>query len=358
MSDVHSISSRDLGPRRLTVELTNSCNLHCSYCLRDDDALHKTPANFMPVEFFESLVKQAKQAIGIAEVTFTGGEPTLHPRFGEILALVAANGLKTSFVTNGWNFEKIWPKLVAHRDAVTHVAFSLDGPTREDHDKWRGDGSFVRIVRAFSLCFAGDLPFIVKVGIRRDTFERLEQIALFAARMGASGLSFGHVMPTSTGVEDSSGLSLEERQRVEQEIANLARIFKMKIAIDVGYANLDPTPPCSPLAGLSGNVDYQGRLSLCCNLSGFRGGAGEQDVAADLHEQDFGTAYVALSQIQRNMLMVREKQLSSVSDESAVDLYTASPCLLCLDTFGKLPWRQPAMQKAVAAKALPVLGAL
>ena len=358
MSDVYSIPSRDLGPRRLTVELTNTCNLHCSYCLRDDDALHHAPANFMSVEFFESLLKQAKQAIGIAEVTFTGGEPTLHPKFGEILALVAENGLRTSFVTNGWNFEKLWPKLVAHRDSVTHVAFSLDGPTREDHDRWRGDGSFVRVVRAFSLCFAGALPFVVKVGIRRDTFERLEQIALFAARMGAAGLSFGHVMPTSSDVEDGSALSLEERQRVELEIAGLARIFKMKIGIDVGYANLDPRPPCSPLAGLSGNVDYQGRLSVCCNLSGFRGGVGEEDVAADLNEQDFATAYAALSQIQGNMLKTRERRLSSVLDESTIDLYTASPCLLCLDTFGKLPWRQTRIQKPIAAKALPVLGAI
>jgi MoaA/NifB/PqqE/SkfB family radical SAM enzyme len=358
MSDVYSIPSRDLGPRRLTVELTNTCNLHCSYCLRDDDALHHAPVNFMSVEFFESLLKQAKQAIGIAEVTFTGGEPTLHPKFGEILALVAENGLRTSFVTNGWNFEKLWPKLVAHRDSVTHVAFSLDGPTREDHDRWRGDGSFVRVVRAFSLCFAGALPFVVKVGIRRDTFERLELIALFAARMGAAGLSFGHVMPTSTDVEDCSSLSLAERQRAELEIANLARIFKMKIGIDVGYANLDPRPPCSPLAGLSGNVDYQGRLSVCCNLSGFRGGVGEEDVAADLNEQDFATAYAALSQIQGNMLKTRERRLSSVLDESAIDLYTASPCLLCLDTFGKLPWRQTRIQKPIAAKALPVLGAI
>ena len=358
MSDVQSIPSRDLGPRRLTVELTNTCNLHCTYCLRDDDALHHEPANFIPVKFFESLLKQAKQAIGIAEVTFTGGEPTLHPQFSEILSLVAANGLKTSFVTNGWNFERLWPKLVAHRNAVTHVAFSIDGPTREDHDKWRGDGSFVRVVRAFSLCFAGEVPFVVKVGIRRDTFQKLEQIVLFAARMGAAGLSFGHVMPTSNDVADSSALSFEERQRVEQEIANLARIFKMKIGIDVGYANLDPRPPCSPLAGLSANVDYRGRLSLCCNLSGFRGGVGERDVAADLHEQDFATAYEALSRIKSHMLAVREKRLLNVSADPAVDLYTASPCLLCLDTFGKLPWRQGAVEKSIAAKALPVLGAI
>ncbi|MEO8257914.1 MAG: hypothetical protein ABI868_11265 [Acidobacteriota bacterium] len=42
----------DYGPRRLTVELTNVCNLHCSYCLRDEDALHHNPANFLPVALF------------------------------------------------------------------------------------------------------------------------------------------------------------------------------------------------------------------------------------------------------------------------------------------------------------------
>src|SRR5688572_20004563 len=131
------------------VELTNVCNLHCSYCLRDEDALYHTPANFLAAEFFESIVQQARESFGITHLTFTGGEPTLHPRFDKILAIAKANDLKVSFVTNGWNFEKIWPTLLVHRDTVTHVAFSLDGQTREEHDKWRGEGSFVRLVRAF-----------------------------------------------------------------------------------------------------------------------------------------------------------------------------------------------------------------
>src|SRR4029453_19284723 len=229
--------SPDYGPRRLSVELTNICNLHCSYCLRDEDALYHTPANFFSPELLKSIVRQAREAIGITHLTFTGGEPTLHPRFDEILTIAEANDLKVSFVTNGWNFEKIWPTLLAHRNAITHVAFSLDGPTREKHDKWRSDGSFVRLVRAFSRCFAADVPFLVKVGIRRDTLPNLEQIALFAARMGAAGLNFMHVMPTSADVEDASALNLDERRLAEKEIASLSRIFKMKIGIDVGYSN-------------------------------------------------------------------------------------------------------------------------
>lgn len=346
--------SPDYGPRRLSVELTNICNLHCSYCVRDEDALYHTPAKFFPPALFESIVRQAREAIGITHVNFTGGEPTLHPQFDRVLEIAESHDLKVSFVTNGWNFEKIWPKLLAHRSAITHVAFSLDGPTTEKHDEWRGEGSFVRLVRAFSRCFAGDLPFMVKVVIRRDTFPQLEQLALFAARMGAAALHFAHVTPTSPDIENTSALNLDERTQAEREIAALARIFKMKIGIDVGYYNLDEAPPCSALAGVSANVDYRGRLSLCCNLSGYRSGVGEEDVAADLSKHDFASAHSLLSKIAADKLAERVRRLRDTT--SNADLYTASPCLFCLDTSGKLPWRRSTAADAATARVLPVLG--
>lgn len=350
--------SADYGPRRLSVELTNICNLHCSYCLRDEDALYHTPAKFFPPELLESIVRQARESIRITHLNFTGGEPTLHPRFDEILKIAESNCLKISFVTNGWNFEKIWPKLIAHRNAITHVAFSLDGDTREQHDKWRGDGSFTRLVRAFSRCFAAEFPFIVKVVVRRDTLPQLEQLALFAARMGAAALQFAHVTPTSGDVENTSALNLDERSQAEREIAALSRIFKMKIGINVGYHNVDPAPPCSALAGVSANVDYHGRLSLCCNMSGYRSGIGDEDVAADLTKVDFASAFEKLSKIAAAKLAERASRLNDAATHHIpLDLYTASPCLFCLDTYGKLPWRQTTTD-AASPRSLPVLGAV
>ena len=105
----------DYGPRRLTVELTNICNLHCSYCLRDEDALYHSPADFLSVELFARIARDARDSMGIEQVMFTGGEPTLHPDFGKLLAAVAALDLKCSFVTNGWHFERVWPLLSEHR---------------------------------------------------------------------------------------------------------------------------------------------------------------------------------------------------------------------------------------------------
>ena len=50
-------------------------------------------------------------------------------------------------------------------------------------------------------------------------------------------------MPTSNAVEDESSLSLAEQRAAEEEIAILARIFKMDIGIDVGYYNIDESRP-------------------------------------------------------------------------------------------------------------------
>ena len=347
-------ASPDYGPRRLTVELTNICNLHCSYCLRDEDALYHSPANFLSADLFARVAREARELMSIEQVMFTGGEPTLHPDFGKILAVVGDLDLKCSFVTNGWHFERIWPVLREHRHALTHVAFSLDGATAESHDRWRGSGSFERVVRAFTRCWANQLPFNVKVGIRRDTVPQLQEIAMFAARLGAAGLSFAHIMPTSADVEDASALSLEERAEAEREIGLLARILRMRIGIDVGYYNTELVAPCSALAGVSGNINYRGHLSLCCNLSGFRGGDGEEDIIANLNQVDFGAALTRLQELAADQSERRLRELKTQAAEGIKpDLTTGSPCLFCLNTLGKTPWSP--LQSAAIARTLPVL---
>jgi MoaA/NifB/PqqE/SkfB family radical SAM enzyme len=345
---------RDYGAPRLIVELTNVCNLHCSYCLRDEDALYHTKANFFPVELLRRVVREARESIGARAVMFTGGETTLHPRFREVVEAVGAEGLTCSFVTNGWHFERVWPAVAANRGTVTHVSFSIDGPTREAHDRWRGEGSFVRLVRAFARCNAAGLPFIVKLGLRRDTLPLLEQTAVFAARMGAASMSLGHNLPTSGAADGELSLTAEERTEAEQEIAVLARILKMRVTLEVGYSNLDPEPPCSALAGVSCNVDYRGRLSLCCNLSGYRGAVGEADVVADLNAEGFAAAFERLQGVASAQLARRREALAESAREGrGADIYLGSPCLFCLSSFGKLPWHAPA-----PPRSLPVLQAV
>src|SRR5215475_6769593 len=150
--------------------------------------------------------------------------------------------------------------------------------------------------------------------------------------MGAASLNFVHVMPTSSAVADDVALSLDEQRVAQQEIAILARIFKMDIGIDVGYYNVDETrPPCAPLAGTSMNIDYRGRLSLCCNLSGFRGAAEEHDVVADLNVESFTVAYARFQELVALQIQRRQDALAALRAQAVTpDVYTGSPCLYCL----------------------------
>lgn len=342
--DTEEHLSDDYGPRRLSVELANICNLHCSYCFRSEDNLYSQHAEFFPLELLRRVISEAREAAQITRINFTGGEPTLHPQFAEILNAIATAELQASFVTNGWHFERTWPAVAANRKAITYVAFSLDGIDRETHDRWRGNGSFDRLIRAFSRCYMSQLPFAVKIVIRRDLVDQLERIAVFAARMGASALNFGHVMPTSSGFKNELSLNRDEQRAVEEEIAILARIFKMKIGIDVGYYNVDEQrAPCAPLAGASMNIDYRGRLSLCCNLSGFRGAAGEPDVVADLKVEPFASALSRLRTVASAQLQRRKEALAASRSKGVTpDLYVGSPCLFCLQSHGKIPWHNGA----------------
>lgn len=346
----------DYGPQRFTLELANICNLHCSYCFRAEDNLYANRAEFFSPELLRKILKEAVEAADLKRVIFTGGEPSLHPRFAEVIEIVRDAGLTTSFVTNGWHFERIWPTLNANRETVTHVAFSLDGITREVHDGWRGAGSFDRLIRAFTRCHMTNFPFVIKMTVRRDLVDQLEQCAIFAARMGASGLNFVHIMPTSGAIEETTALNQEERKAVEQEIAVLSRIFKMNVALDVGYYNInEEQAPCSPLAGTSMNIDYQGRLSLCCNLSGFRGAVEEPDVVADLKVESFAIGYQRLLKLADEQLQKRRAALAELRRQGITpDLYTGSPCLFCLQSYGKIPWHSTTVAEPVPLRSLPV----
>jgi MoaA/NifB/PqqE/SkfB family radical SAM enzyme len=354
-SDLNPSEIQDQQHLHLSIELTNRCNLQCSYCIRDDDALYHAAPVFFEPELIDRMLTEACHEFSEVTVSFTGGEPTIHPRFSEILTIVSRHGCKFNFVTNGWLFERVHKAVAGVREAVDAVAFSVDGATIEDHDRWRGKGSFVRVVRAMALCRAQNISFSIKAAIRRDTVPNLEQIALMAARFGAKALLFSHIWPTSDGVQDASGLTLNEQAEAEHEIAILSNIFKMKVGISAGYYNVDEKAPCLPLRGISCNVDYLGRMTLCCNLSGYRGGENSLDVVADLNHEPFLSSFdrlreLASLQLERRAAALRDFEINGLSP----DLSTGSPCLFCYKSFGKIPWHDESA-KGNVVRALPIL---
>src|SRR5262245_57576273 len=107
---------------RLVVELTNRCNLRCAHCF---DERHAGTGD-LPYQLIRRLLDEAR-ACGVTHLSFTGGEPTLHRRFREIVRETVEVGCTFGFVSNGSTFHRLYSWLAEYSRAFKGATFSLDG---------------------------------------------------------------------------------------------------------------------------------------------------------------------------------------------------------------------------------------
>ena len=106
--------------KKIYIEITNRCNLSCSFCLRSE-----RPKAFMPPEEFRAILGKIKDHTGHLALHVLG-EPLLHPELGEILALCHAFDLKVNLTTNGTLLPQSQGLLLAS-PALRQVNISLHG---------------------------------------------------------------------------------------------------------------------------------------------------------------------------------------------------------------------------------------
>ena len=110
------------------IEITDVCNLSCSFCPCGKAALEASPISpdkrreFMSTELFERCI--AESATVADNVYFhVLGEPTLHPGFGEFLKKLEKTPLKLNLTTNGTTIGHVSDSILKC-PAVRQVNFS------------------------------------------------------------------------------------------------------------------------------------------------------------------------------------------------------------------------------------------
>ena len=113
---------------RLTLELTNYCNLSCPMCLRHNIDM---PLGYMDEELFYNLCDQAPT--GTTIFPFWRGESLMHPQVDYLLYYAATiPGLEVVIATNGHllPYDRIPIGLLKHINVISvsiHDALSLEG---------------------------------------------------------------------------------------------------------------------------------------------------------------------------------------------------------------------------------------
>ncbi len=94
--------------KRIYIEITSSCNLHCSFC---QETLR--PPHFMSVDEFAHVIAQIRPFTNYIYL-HVKGEPLLHPHFEELLQICEKANMTVNLTTNATLLYKNLPVLLTH----------------------------------------------------------------------------------------------------------------------------------------------------------------------------------------------------------------------------------------------------
>jgi radical SAM protein with 4Fe4S-binding SPASM domain len=159
-------------PVAVGIGLTNECNLACPHCYRPTLTQQR-----LSVPEVETILDN----LDVGSVNLGVGENGVHPEYREMLALLARREVKTAITSNGFSLNMLADDELS---AFHSVELSFDFPTKEEMDKFRGEGAWEMAMESLERCQALDVPTSVAAVMMNTNYERMEEVARFATSLG------------------------------------------------------------------------------------------------------------------------------------------------------------------------------
>ena len=156
------------------IGLTNECNLRCPHCYRPDMVVERLTLQD---------IQRVCESLPVRSMNLGVGENGLHPEYHAILAYLAERGIITSITSNGLSTELLTE---AELRRFRSVEFSLDFPTEQEHDAFRGAGNWRTVVNALERCAGLGVPVTVTAVMMRINYDKLAHLAAVAASFAAN----------------------------------------------------------------------------------------------------------------------------------------------------------------------------
>jgi radical SAM protein len=167
----------DQAPFLVIWEVTRACALACVHC-RADAIPQRNPCELTTEQGF-SLIDQVK-AFGVRPplLVLTGGDPMRRPDVSALVGYAADAGLTVALTPSGTGAATRARLAELKAAGLSRVAVSLDGPTPETHDAFRGvRGSHAWTMRIIDATIELELPLQINSTISRLTLPYFGEMA-------------------------------------------------------------------------------------------------------------------------------------------------------------------------------------
>jgi radical SAM protein with 4Fe4S-binding SPASM domain len=260
VSSCYFRTTTDGNSRKALVQIDERCNLHCAHCFVSATKAGAT----MPYEDIVDTLIPRLADCRVERVTLTGGEPTIHPRFLDVVRAFRQAHMQVGVCSNATTLtEEDIAEL--QRIGGVHVNVSLDGFRPESHGRFRGDrGSFsVTIGTIKKLAAAGVLQGLLCTPNSLAEDAEYRELCEFAVEHGA-----GYVLMNPLS---SMGRGVKARRKLSSPGEHMRNIWELTApfhgsdldVVHIRFPNLTRKPLAGCAAGTIIYVFTPGEVTVC-----------------------------------------------------------------------------------------------
>jgi heme b synthase len=183
-------------PRIIAWEITRSCNLSCAHCRAAAEFGH-----YHGELSLDQIKATIDDIVTISNpiIILTGGEPLMRPDIWEIVDYAQEKGAMPVIGTNATLItDDIAQKMADHK--IPRISVSVDFPTAEDHDKFRGQvGCFDATIEGIKIAKRHGIGVQINMTVTTLNAHLMEEMHTLAEDLGVDAFHIFMLVPTGRG---------------------------------------------------------------------------------------------------------------------------------------------------------------
>ncbi len=188
-------------PYAISWNTTYRCNLRCSHCYLDTNALTKQSASELSTQEGFRLIDQMAELNPNLLLILTGGEPLLRKDIHDLASYASKKGMMVVVGTNGNMIDDDIAKRLKE-SGVTGIGISLDSVKPALHDRFRGlRGAWDDTLNGIESCRRQGIEFQIQTTVTRENFHEIPDIVEFSYKLGARVFNLFFLVCTGKGQE-------------------------------------------------------------------------------------------------------------------------------------------------------------
>lgn len=252
-------------PLAALLELTHRCPLQCPYCSNPLEL--ERVAGELTTESWLRVIDELAE-LGVLQVHYSGGEPTIRRDLAELIRRTTARGIYSNLITSGVAIDRgRFLELVAA--GLDHVQLSFQDAEPVSAARI----SHVEDVQAKKLAFAAwvreaGLPLTVNAVMHRQNIENIDAMIDLAIDLQASRLEVAHVQYYGWALANRDALmpSRAQLDKTTQAVTAAREKYRGRLVIDYVIPDYYAQQPKACMGGWARqfmNITPSGKVLPC-----------------------------------------------------------------------------------------------